>query len=214
MEKVYTKEEYRQKAIEANSLDKFLYRIIKEVEYLETVLEWEDEEQTIPKMVKIEVPVYDENGEQIGVKFEKVQASHEVPATKQVEDLEINEIGYYVLIEDNLTDGTIADLAEARKQEFLKIFFKIDGHGYFRKQPKGYGSAVESLNTAFNIVTVIGKLPAETLTFYPEPDFTKPEQCTEEWLVANATKNEEMTPSEFGIFYAKFITGWNEQEHL
>lgn len=106
------------------------------------------------------------------------------------------------------------ELAEARKEEFLKQFFKIDGYGYFRKQPKGYGSAVESLNTAFNIVTVIGNLPANTLTFYAEPDFTIAEQCTEEWLVENATKNEVMTPSEFGTFYAQFMMAWNSQEHL
>ena len=106
------------------------------------------------------------------------------------------------------------ELAEARKEEFLKQFFKIDGYGYFRKQPKGYGSAVESLNTAFNIVTVIGNLPANTLTFYAEPDFTIAEQCTEEWLVENATKNEVMTPSEFGTFYAQFTMAWNSQEHL
>lgn len=105
------------------------------------------------------------------------------------------------------------ELAEARKEEFLKQFFKIDGYGYFRKQPKGYGSAVESLNTAFNIVTVLGNLPANTLTFYAEPDFTIAEQCTEEWLVENATKNEEMTPSEFGTFYAQFMMAWNTQEH-
>ena len=106
------------------------------------------------------------------------------------------------------------ELAEARKEEFLKQFFKIDGYGYFRKQPKGYGSAVESLNTAFNIVTVIGNLPANILTFYAEPDFTIAEQCTEEWLVENATKNEVMTPSEFGTFYAQFMMAWNSQEHL
>lgn len=111
-------------------------------------------------------------------------------------------------------DEVELELAEARKEEFLKQFFKIDGYGYFRKQPKGYGSAVESLNTAFNIVTVLGNLPANTLTFYAEPDFTIAEQCTEEWLVENATKNDEMTPSEFGTFYAQFMMAWNTQEHL
>lgn len=110
-------------------------------------------------------------------------------------------------------DEVELELAEARKEEFLKQFFKIDGYGYFRKQPKGYGSAVESLNTAFNIVTVIGNLPANTLTFYAEPDFTIAEQCTEEWLVENAIKNEVMTPSEFGTFYAQFMMAWNTQEH-
>ena len=110
-------------------------------------------------------------------------------------------------------DEVELELAEARKEEFLKQFFKIDGYGYFRKQPKGYGSAVESLNTAFNIVTVLGNLPANTLTFYAEPDFTIAEQCTEEWLVENAIKNEVMTPSEFGTFYAQFMMAWNTQEH-
>lgn len=115
-----------------------------------------------------------------------------------------------IVINENLE----LELAEARKEEFLKQFFKIDGYGYFRKQPKGYGSAVESLNTAFNIVTVLGNLPANTLTFYAEPDFTIAEQCTEEWLVENAIKNEVMTPSEFGTFYAQFMMAWNSQEHL
>lgn len=114
-----------------------------------------------------------------------------------------------IVINENLE----LELAEARKEEFLKQFFKIDGYGYFRKQPKGYGSAVESLNTAFNIVTVLGNLPANTLTFYAEPDFTIAEQCTEEWLVENAIKNEVMTPSEFGTFYAQFMMAWNTQEH-
>ena len=134
----------------------------------------------------------------------------------QYEGLEILETEREIIELNNefvFADEVQLELAEARKEEFLKQFFKIDGYGYFRKQPKGYGSAVESLNTAFNIVTVLGNLPANTLTFYAEPDFTIAEQCTEEWLVENATKNEEMTPSEFGTFYAQFMMAWNTQEH-
>ena len=135
-------------------------------------------------------------------------------------NIEVDEEIYNNIEKYTYKDGQIVinenyelELAEVRKEEFLKQFFKIDGYGYFRKQPKGYGSAVESLNTAFNIVTVLGNLPANTLTFYAEPDFTKPEQCTEEWLVENSTKNEVMTPSEFGTFYAQFMMAWNMQEH-
>lgn len=134
----------------------------------------------------------------------------------QYEGLEILETEREIItLNDEFVfkDEVETELAEARKEEFLKQFFKIDGYGYFRKQPKGYGSAVESLNTAFNIVTVIGNLPANTLTFYAEPDFTIPEQCTEEWLVENSIKNEVMTPSEFGTFYAQFMMAWNMQEH-
>ena len=140
--------------------------------------------------------------------------------TEGVLNIEVTEEIYNNIEKYIYKDGEIVinenyelELAEARKEEFLKQFFKIDGYGYFRKQPKGYGSAVESLNTAFNIVTVLGNLPANTLTFYAEPDFTLPEQCTEEWLVENSTKNEEMTPSEFGTFYAQFMMAWNTQEH-
>lgn len=108
---------------------------------------------------------------------------------------------------------TDEEKANERKTQFLNQFFKIDGYGYYRKQPKGYGSAVESLNTAFNIVSIKQKLPTNTLTFYLEPDFTNPEQCTEDWLVANAIKNEEMSAADFGVFYAQFMTDWNTQEH-
>ena len=41
------------------------------------------------------------------------------------------------------------ELAEKRKQTFLQDFFKIQYNEqdlYFRKQPKGYSSAVESIN--------------------------------------------------------------------
>lgn len=103
---------------------------------------------------------------------------------------------------------------QERQAEFEKQFFNIEGVGYYRRQPKGYSSALESVNTAFNAVTIMGKLPENTLTFYQAPDFSIEEQCTEEWLVANSFKNVEMTAQEFGQFYASFITAWNMQEHL
>lgn len=106
-----------------------------------------------------------------------------------------------------------AEQAEKRQADFLNQFFAIGDYGYFRKQPKGYGSAVESLNTAFNVVTIMQKLPANTLTFYKAPDFTDETQCTEEWLVANSFKNAEMTTAEFAQFYEMFMTAWNTQEH-
>lgn len=126
-----------------------------------------------------------------------------------IEELDPNEEGKRVFKIVKNPEPT----AEERKEQFLKQFFKIEGYGYFRKQPKGYSSAVESLNTAFNIVTVLGSLPANTLIFYTEPDFSIAEQCTEDWLIANTTKNEEMSASEFGTFYAQFMTAWNAQEH-
>lgn len=105
-----------------------------------------------------------------------------------------------------------------READFKSNFFNIEGFGWYRKQPKGYQSAIESLNTAFNRFTVMQKMgievfPANVFIFYTQPDFTKPEECTEEWLVAHQTKNEEMTVLEFGNFYATFTDAWNTEEH-
>lgn len=103
--------------------------------------------------------------------------------------------------------------ADAREADFKNTFFEIPSFGWFRKVPKGYSSAVESLNTAFNAVTVLGQLPANMLIFYTAPDFTKPEECTEEWLIEHQTRNEAMTAEQFGQFYMAFMQAWNTEEH-
>lgn len=121
------------------------------------------------------------------------------------------------VVNDKVVDNTQEyenKLALEREESFKNNFFKIKDACWFRKQPKGYNSAIESLNTAFNVVSVLGKLPANTLTFYIAPDFSIEEQCAENWLVENSYKNEEMSASEFGEFYASFMTAWNNEEHL
>lgn len=101
-----------------------------------------------------------------------------------------------------------------REQNFKNEFFEIPGYGWYRRVPKGYSSAVESVNTAFNAVAVLGSLPTGSLIFYAKPDFSDANQCTEEWLVANQIKNSEMDAKTFGLFYAAFIQAWNSSEHL
>jgi hypothetical protein len=126
-------------------------------------------------------------------------------------DIEETETEY------QLYDGqylTADEVAEKREADFKADFFYIPDFGWFRKQPKGYSSAVESLNTAFNAVTIMQKLPAGMLIFYQAPDFTKPEECTEEWLIEHQTYSVEMTAQEFGAFYVGFMTAWNNQEHV
>lgn len=102
---------------------------------------------------------------------------------------------------------------QKRQEIFKKDFFNIEGYGWYRRTPKGYTSALESINTAFNIVTVVGTLPKGILIFYTKPDFTDKTQCTEEWLIKNQIKSAEMTATEFGKFYTAFVTAWNVQEH-
>lgn len=103
--------------------------------------------------------------------------------------------------------------AITRQLKFESNFFEITGYGWYRKVPKGYSSAIESLNTVFNAVSVLGSLPANYLIFYAKPDFTDEAQCTEEWLIANSFKNTEMTLEQFTLFYQTAITIWHTQEH-
>lgn len=149
----------------------------------------------------------------------KAQLLKPYTETQRIEFIVENNHKQGLVIEETETalvamGKTEEEITQERKAEFEKQFFNIEGVGYYRRQPKGYSSALESVNTAFNAVSIMGKLPAGTLTFYNAPDFTIEEQCTEEWLVANSFKNAEMTAQEFGQFYASFITAWNMQEHL
>lgn len=124
--------------------------------------------------------------------------------------IEETEIEYEFI---NGSYATQEDAAKEREADFKSAFFEIASYGFFRKIPKGYSSAVESLNTAFNAVSILQKLPANMLIFYQEPDYTKPEECTEEWLIEHQTTNEEMSMQQFGEFYIAFMTAWNTQMH-
>lgn len=130
------------------------------------------------------------------------------------------EEGKYIVDGDELVlnPNYEQELAEERKKAFLQNFFEIPNainnkDLYYRRIPKGYSSAVESINTAFNIVATLGTLSEGSLIFYEEPDFTKEEECTEEWLVNHQVVSKAMTTQEFGEFYAKFIIAWNTKEH-
>lgn len=129
--------------------------------------------------------------------------------------------GKYIIIDNALVlnPDYQREQAAVREADFKSKFFNIAGFGWYRKQPKGYQSAVESVNSAYNSFSEMQKLglaenfPANTLIFYQQPDFTKPEQCTEEWLIAHQIFNTEMTPQKFGQFYIGFIQAWNTEEH-
>lgn len=140
---------------------------------------------------------------------------------EQIKNINIKGKNYYVIENNELVINPNYEQEQAAKREadFQSKFFYIAGSGWYRREPKGYSSAVESINSAYNSFTEMQKLglvenfPANTLIFYQQPNFTKPEQCTEEWLVDHQIFNEEMTPEQFGRFYVGFIQAWNRQEH-
>lgn len=108
-----------------------------------------------------------------------------------------------------------AEKAAERETDFKDKFFEIQGFNYYRKQPKGYTSALESLGVAYNMITsgVIHELPAGTFIFYPKPNFYIAEQCTEEWLIEHQIFSEAMSREQFLQFYAAFVVAWNNEMH-
>lgn len=134
----------------------------------------------------------------------------------EVQELPVdyNSEKYYVIDgELVLNPNYEQEQTEKREADFKHTFFKVEGYGYYRRQPKGYQSAVESMNVLFNIANVTQGIQAGLIIFYQEPDFTDPEQCTEEWLVNHQVIMPSMTLQEFMQLYVAFMTAWNTEEH-
>lgn len=128
-------------------------------------------------------------------------------------DVEQSDVDGFWYLTEKCPHKTEEEKAAERQADFESNFFNIEGYGWFRKVPKGYTSAVECLNLAFNNVNLLGGLPAEVLIFYQQPNFTKPEECTEEWLIEHQIKSQAMTKEEFAVFYGEFSIAWNNTEH-
>lgn len=105
------------------------------------------------------------------------------------------------------------ETAEDRRNNFLRDFFYVPNYGYYRRVPKGYTSAIESINTADAMCQKNNGLPANVLIFYQEPDFNDASQCTEEWLERHQIFMPMMTVETFNDLYNVFVTTWNNREH-
>lgn len=160
---------------------------------------------------------YVQQNEEIVLYDESLQTlQNTLKFTPQYAGLEIQEVqeGYTIVDYQLVTIEEEQELeAEKRQQAFLKDFFKVEGYGYYRRIPKGYQSAVESMNVLFNIANLTKGLQAGLIIFYEEPDFTDAEQCTEEWLVEHQIIMPAMTLEEFMQLYVAFMTAWNTTEH-
>lgn len=105
--------------------------------------------------------------------------------------------------------------AEKRMQDFYNNFI-ITSWGAFRKTPKGYSSAVEAVNTIFNMVNVSQSFTdqlANLLIFYEVPDFNDENQCTEEWLVSHQKTHEACDLQTFMQWYLEFQTVWAQTQY-
>ena len=96
-----------------------------------------------------------------------------------------------------------------RQTDFENRFLSLGTNKNYRLQPRGYANAQQSIDTVNNMVNVAGGLTqdiASMVLFYQTPDFTKPEECTEEWLVQHQFSAEPMTKEQWIVFYVDFTT--------
>lgn len=104
--------------------------------------------------------------------------------------------------------------ATTERQKDFENNFLATPLGNYRLQPKGYANAQQSIDTVNALATMLGGLN-ETLCsmviFYATPDFSKPEECTEEWLVQHQSHPQPMTLQEWATFYITFSTRYAQK---
>lgn len=148
----------------------------------------------------------------------------ERPLTNRMYHIEYNETKTKieeVLVYDETQQEADDREANNREQYFKNLFFKVTlpetlspkGYGYYRKQPKGYSSAIESITAAERICSKMNGLPAGVLIFYQEPDFYDETQITEEWLEQHQIVLPALDVEHFDQLFIVFIQAWNTKEH-
>ena len=116
--------------------------------------------------------------------------------------------GKYIVVNGELVlnPNYEKELIEIRQEEFYNKFLATS-KGNYRLQPKGYANAQQSVDTINGMVNALNGLTqqiAQMVIFYPTPDFTKEEECTEAWLIAHQYNAEPMTKEEWTDFYIEF----------
>lgn len=102
-----------------------------------------------------------------------------------------------------------------RKAEFEQQFITTS-KGNYRLIPRGYANAQQSIDTVNNIVNAMGELTetiANMVIFYDTPDFSKEEECTEEWLIQHQHHPLPMTIEEWTQFYIEFTTLYADKQY-
>lgn len=102
-----------------------------------------------------------------------------------------------------------------RQNNFESTFIQTSW-GWYRKQPKGYANAPQSVDIIDRLVTKFNGFTEtidDMMLFYEKPDFSKPSQCTENWLVAHQYHHGACTKEEFDAFYLDFQTCWAREQY-
>ena len=101
------------------------------------------------------------------------------------------------IVDISQTHEYIAEQIQKRKDAFYKEFIKTS-KGCLRLKTK-VGDLIALLPSITLGVQITGKLNANEIVLYPEPDFTieRTQEQLEQWLLANQYYNEEMTLQEY-----------------
>lgn len=130
-------------------------------------------------------------------------------------DVQQSDIDGCWYLKDKCPMKSDEEKANARKQKFYTQFIQTS-LGNYRLQPKGYANAQQAMDVTNTMATALGGL-TEKLTnlviFYETPDFTKEEECTEEWLIAHQVKPDVMTLEEWQKFYLEFCQLYAMQQY-
>lgn len=136
----------------------------------------------------------------------------------QYADLEIQETEREIIELNNefiFADEVQQELGEARKKDFESKFLSTS-LGNYRLTPKGYANAQQAMDVTNTMAMALGGLTEQLVPlviFYETPDFTKEEECTEEWLVAHQKNPSVMTLEEWQKFYFEFCQLYAMQQY-
>lgn len=114
-----------------------------------------------------------------------------------------------------LNENYEAELAEERKNKFYQEFISTS-LGNYRLEPKGYANAQQAMDVTNTMAMALGGLTEQLVPlviFYETPDFTKAEECTEEWLVAHQKNPSVMKLEEWQKFYFEFCQLYAMQQY-
>ena len=116
---------------------------------------------------------------------------------------------YYIYKNNKVTiNPNFYEEQKLKRQTDFEKQFLLTSKGYYRLQPEGFANAQQSIDTINNTVDKLGFLPkkyADEVIFYATPDFSKAEECTEEWLVKHQIHLEPMSKEEWDEFYLEFV---------
>lgn len=114
-----------------------------------------------------------------------------------------------------LNETYLQKITKERQEQFYTQFIQTS-LGNYRLQPKGYANAQQAMDVTNTMAMALGGLTEQLVPlviFYETPDFTKAEECTEEWLVAHQKNPSVMTLEEWQKFYFEFCQLYAMQQY-